>query len=361
MGSVQGWPGRSVEAAFSLEEVQLAARNHGMPLEMLRHGITPVGMHYLLIHYDIPLVHPGSWRLHVDGAVANPASYSLDDLQALDHVTRPVTMECAGNGRARLDPRVVSQPWVHEAVGTGEWTGALLWPLLQEAGIEGDAVEVVFHGLDRGREDGVEQTYARSLTLDDARRPAVMLAWGLNGGPLPPQHGYPLRLVVPGWYGMASVKWLDRITVVTEPFEGFQQTQVYRFRTADDDPGVPLQRIAPRALLVPPGIPDFFTRERYVEPGRCLIEGRAWSGHGAIVRVEVSADGGATWVDADLDPPTFAYAWQAWSHLWDAEPGEHVLCCRATDEAGNVQPVEQPWNTGGYAVNDVQRVPVIVA
>src|SRR6266480_4760432 len=147
----------TLRMAVSLEELQLAARNHGLPLEALRYDVTPVGLHYLLIHYDIPAVDPSAWRLIVDGRVRRPLSLTLDDVVARPRVTAPVTMECAGNGRALLEPRPLSQPWLMEAVGTGEWTGTPLRPLLEDAGIEGDAVDVVFAGLDRGVEGGVEQ------------------------------------------------------------------------------------------------------------------------------------------------------------------------------------------------------------
>ena len=220
--------------SISLEELQLAARNHGMPLEALRHEITPLGLHYLLTHYDIPEVDAASWRLAVGGRVERPLELSLDDLRARETVTMPITMECAGNGRAQLEPHVVSQPWLAEAVGTAEWTGTPVGSLLAEAGLKGDALEVVFTGLDRGVEGGVEQLYERSLSVVDAEQ--SLLAWACNGEPLPPQHGFPLRLVVPGWYGMTSVKWLQRITVVSEPFDGYQMVTGYRMRRDEDDP-----------------------------------------------------------------------------------------------------------------------------
>ena len=207
---------------ISLEELQLAARNHGMPLEALKHEITPLGLHYLLVHYDIPVVDPATWRLTIGGRVRAGLELSLDDLRARDAVTAPVTMECAGNGRALLAPRPVSQPWLTEAVGTAEWTGSRSCRCSTRPALEADAVEVVFTGLDRGVEGGVEQLYERSLTVADAERDDVLLAYACNGVPLPPQHGFPLRLVVPGWYGMTSVKWLQRITVVDEPFTGYQ-------------------------------------------------------------------------------------------------------------------------------------------
>jgi sulfane dehydrogenase subunit SoxC len=349
---------------ISVEELQLATRNHGMPLEALRYPLTPIGLHYLLIHYDIPRVDPDLWRLTIDGRVRRSLSLGLDDLRARPAVEVAVTMECAGNGRARLVPRPVSQPWLLEAVGTALWRGTPLRPLLGEAGLEDDAVEVLFTGLDHGFEGGVEQDYARSLPLSEALREEVLLAYELNGEPLPPQHGFPLRLVVPGWYGMTNVKWLGRITALDTPFSGYQQTQGYRFRSDPDEPGTPVARMLPRALMLPPGFPDFLTRARIVPAGPCRLSGRAWSGSRPVAAVEVSTDGGATWDAAKLEPgPALGeWAWREWTFLWEPSgPGEHVLCCRATDEAGNSQPADQAWNVGGYANNAVQRIPVTVA
>jgi DMSO/TMAO reductase YedYZ molybdopterin-dependent catalytic subunit len=342
---------------ISLEELQLAARNHGMPLEALRYPVTPVGLHYLLIHYDVPVVEPDGWRLTISGE--RELELSLDDLRSRPAAEHTVTMECAGNGRARLEPRPVSQPWILEAVGTARWRGTPLRPLLEEAGFDGP-VEVLFTGLDRGVEGGEEQSFQRALPLEEALRDEVLLAYEMNGAPLPPQHGFPLRMVVPGWYGMTSVKWLSRIEFLDEPFAGYQQSWSYRVRQTEDEEGEPLQRMQPRSLLVPPGIPEFFTRERTVRAGEVQLEGRAWSGHAPVAAVEVSDDGGATWSDAELEPAGEPWAWRGFTYRWEAKPGEYVLCSRTRDEAGNEQPVEPPWNLGGYANNAVQMVRVVV-
>jgi len=272
-------------------------------------------------------------------------------------------MECAGNGRARLRPRALSQPWLLEAVGTAAWTGVPLRPLLEEAGPLEDAVEVVFTGLDAGaEEDGVVESYQRALPIADALADDVLLAWGMNGGPLPPQHGFPLRLVVPGWYGMGNVKWLARITVVSEPFTGFQNRVGYRLRQTSDEIGEPLTRMEPRALVIPPGAPDFFTRRRLLRPGPCELSGRAWSGWAPIDSVEVSVDGAATWHEAGLAAePVSTHAWWSWTWTWDASvPGDYELRCRARDRSGRIQPLEGPWNLHGFANNALQRVPVTV-
>ena len=354
--------GSPIGDGISVEELQLAARNHGMPLEALRWPVTPVGLHYLLIHYDIPVVDTARWRLTVDGSVRRPLSLSLGDLRARPVTEVAATMECAGNGRARLSPRPLSQPWLVEAVGTARWRGTRLRPLLEEAGVTDSAVELVFTGLDRGVEGGVVQDYARSLTVADATADDVLLAYEVNGLPLPPQHGFPLRLLVPGWYGMTNVKWLVRITAVDEPFTGYQQANGYRFRKDDADPGEPVTRMFPRALMVPPGLPDFFTRRRLLPLGTCVLEGRAWSGWAPVTGVEVSADGGRRWVAAELSGADVGpRAWRRWTLAWEPPgPGEVELWCRATDAAGNVQPTEAAWNLGGYANNAVHRVPVTV-
>ncbi len=218
----------------------------------------------------------------------------------------------------------------------------------------------LFTGLDRGIDGGIEQQYQRSLSVEDALGEDLLLAYEMNGEPLPPQHGFPLRLVVPGWYGMTSVKWLAEIEVVDEPFAGYQQTQAYRLRQAEDEEGTALQRMVPRSLFVPPGIPEFLSRDRIADAGEHVIQGRAWSGLAPITAVDVSTDGGSTWSRAELEPEEGRWAWRGWHLQWQAKPGQHVLCSRARDEEGNEQPVDPLWNLGGYANNAVQTVRVAV-
>ncbi len=353
--------GLAPAGSFLPEEVQLALRNRGMPLEGLRYPITPAGMHYLLVHFDIPAVEADAWRLEVGGLVARRLKLTLEEIRRRPSVTIAVTMECAGNGRALLDPRPVSQPWLVEAVSTAEWTGTPLRGLLEEAGIVDDAVEVVFTGLDRGIQGDEEQYYQRSLAVAEAMRDEVLLAYQMNGRPLEPQHGYPLRLIVPGWYGMASVKWLQGIEVVAQPFRGYQMVGSYRYSRSADDPGEPVTVIRVRALMVPPGIPDFMTRRRLVQAGEVVLGGRAWAGRLDVSRVEVSEDGGRTWREAELGGPVSPYAWRPWTYRWLARPGEYVLCVRAQDSEGGVQPTDQDWNFHGIGNNMAQRVPVVVA
>lgn len=350
-----------MSAVISIEELQLAARNHAMPLEALRWDVTPIGLHYLLTHYDIPDVDPRAWRLEIGGLVERPLSLSLDDLRARPAVEIAVTMECAGNGRAHVEPHVVSQPWLLEAVGTARWRGVSVSALLEDAGVREGAVEAVFTGLDRGLEGGEEQAYERSLPVGLLLEGEALLAYEVNGVPLPPQHGFPLRLVVPGWYGMTSVKWLSRITLVAEPFDGYQMRHSYRVRHEEDEVGESITTIAPRSLMVPPGIPEFVSRARIVQSGPCEVVGRAWSGGAEIAGVDVSTDGGSSWSPAVLgDAKLGRWAWRSWQFDWDAKPGEYELCCRARDAEANEQPLDPPWNLGGYVNNAVQRVSVTV-
>ncbi|WP_413249876.1 sulfite oxidase [Sinomonas flava] len=315
-------------------------------------------MHYLVVHFDVPQIDPESWRLRVGGAVEHPLELSLSDLHRRPRRTVPVTLECAGNGRARLDPRPVSMPWDTGGFGTAEWTGTPLAPILQEAGIPSQAVDVLFTGADRGIQGGLEQDYARSLAVADAMEDTLLLAYEMDGRPLPPQHGYPLRLLVPGWYGMASVKWLTSIDVLTEPAHAFQNESAYRYSQAADDAGEPVTRMRVRALMVPPGIPDFASRRRLMDAGPTMLRGRAWSGHGPVQRVEVAIDG--HWADAHVEPAPAEHAWQEFSFAWVATPGSHTVGCRATDAAGTVQPLEAPWTFQGMGNNAVQEIEVEV-
>lgn len=360
LSSVSG-PSRVADPdeGISLEELGLAARNHALPAEALRYDVTPAGLHYVLTHYDIPDADPDSWSVGITGLVDRPRDLSLADLEAMTQHTVRVTLECAGNGRAADHPRPVSQPWLDGAVGTADWTGVRLADLLADAGLQDGAVSVVFAGADHGVERGVEQDYERGLSVTDATTADLLVATSMNGAPLPPQHGYPVRLVVPGWYGMASVKWLREIRVVDHEFAGFQH-QAYRLRQEAGEEGVPVTRIEPRALLVPPGFPDFMSRARVVDAGPVVLSGRAWSGWGPVERVEVSTDDGATWAEAELETDHGAYAWRGFRAAWKAMPGRASLRARATDATGRVQPTGPVWNRGGFSNNASLPIDVLV-
>ena len=356
------WPGKpaTVDGVFSEDEVRLANRNSGLLLETLRDEITPVGAHYLLIHFDVPAIDDGTHRLTFGDGFEAPFTLTMDDIRALPRVTLPVTMECAGNGRRHVSPRSHSMPWGVEAVGTALWTGTPLAPLIDKARPRAGTVEVAFLGADRGFDRGIEHDFGRSLTPAQIADLDVMLVYEMNGAPLLPQHGAPLRLIVPGWYGMASVKWLTRIEALDHAYQGFQQVQTYRYRDGPDDPGRPVTDIRVKSLMQPPGLPDWGSRLRYLRAGPVTVQGRAWSGAGrAITRVEFGV--GDTWTDARLTPPKGRYAWWGWAADWTATPGEHLLRCRATDEDGNVQPLTPPWDAAGFGNNAVHEVGVFVA
>lgn len=327
-----------------------------LPLEALRYDVTPVGLHYTLSHFDIPHIDALSYRLRIEGG--RTLEMSLAELRAMPARTLRVTLECAGNGRAGFAPRYPSMPWTHGAVSTADWTGVALHTVLERAGVSGNAREIAFFGADRGFDSGVEHHFGRSLALDEALAPDALLAWAMNGQPLPPQHGAPLRLVVPGWFGMASVKWLARIAVLEQPFDGYQQVVGYRYTRQRGEAGTPVRHAKVKSLIVPPGIPDWYSGLRLVDAGTVEIEGRAWSGGIAVTKVELGVDG--EWRDAELEPAASRFAWQRWRASWNAAPGEHVLACRATDARVAIQPAEPDWNVGGMGNNAVQRVQVTV-
>ena len=346
---------------FTRDELDSASRNHAFYLEMLRLDTTPAGAHYVMLHFDVPLVDASTWRLEIGGLVARPLTLTLKEVKRRPKVEVPVTLECAGNGRALMKPRPVTMPWFVEGVSTATWGGVSLRDLLAEAGV--DTVrgrQLVFTGRDRGITKGIDHHYERALPLEEAMRPEMLLAYEMGNHVLPPQHGFPLRLVVPGWYGMASVKWLERITVTAGDFEGYQQKYAYRDTRRPEELGLPVTRMNVRSLFIPPGLPDGDSRRRYAALGRHEIVGRAWSGVAPVTAVEFSSDEGRTWRDAQLCRAPAPHVWQRWATTWDAEPGTHVLCSRASDAKGNTQPLEAVWNLQGMGNNSVYRVEVTV-
>ncbi|KYG06389.1 sulfite oxidase [Sorangium cellulosum] len=347
----------------SAPEALLAFRNHGFLMEFANQPVTPLGVHYLLIHFDVPQLSAENYTVAIGGRVRRPRQIPLREIMSCKVVQSLHTMECAGTGRHLLTPRPIYVPWFKNPIGTYRYVGTPLAPLLREAGILDDAVEVLFTGWDVGVDLGVEHAFERSMPIADALRPEVMLAWEANCQPLLPQHGFPLRLIVPSWYGMASVKWLRAITVLDEPFQGVEQARVYRYRRDADDPGVPVREKRVNSVMKPPGLRDLQSAYRFVAPGAYVVEGKAWSGFGPIARVDFSADDGRTWRPARLqrlseDP----FAWVSWRAPWNAEPGRFVLRCRAFDAAGNSQPLNpnDVWNYEGNGVNAAMRVHVIV-
>jgi DMSO/TMAO reductase YedYZ molybdopterin-dependent catalytic subunit len=322
--------------------------NAETPVEALREPVTPTSLHYVRSNFSLP-DHPGT--LTVGGAVERPLTLTIDELRAMPATTLTVTLECAGNGRIGLMPLPTGEPWAGNAVGTARWTGVPLHRILEEAAPRADGVEVSFEGADHGPyKGGPDISFARALALDRALDPTneILIVWAMNDELLTPDHGAPLRLLVPGWYGMASVKWLARIIVLTEPYVGQFQTTSYQFEWPDRA-REPVTAMRPRALFTHPAAGDVLPRGRYT------VRGKAWSGAGPITAVDVSIDGAGEWLPAELAPPTGPYQWQEWSFMWaGADPGRHVLRARATDATGTTQPDAPAWNRLGYGNNAVQ-------
>jgi DMSO/TMAO reductase YedYZ molybdopterin-dependent catalytic subunit len=319
--------------------------------------VMPNAHFYVRNHFQIPALEVSTWRLTVGGLVDRPLNLSLRDLHAMPSQTQIVTLECAGNGRSLLHPAVGGEQWGLGAVSTAEWTGVPLTEVLDRAGVHTGARQVLFRGADGGTVDSRNGTFRfeRSLSLDDARDSGALLAYAMNGEPLPVQHGYPLRLVVPGWYGVASVKWLTEIEIIDRAFDGFFQTDRYFYESERDgrmvrEP-VTLQRV--RALITEPAA------DQEVEHGDLVIRGVAWSGAAPIARVEVSV-GGGPWLQARLVGERRRHSWQWWELITRIEPpGATTLRARATDLAGRTQPEQPEWNRLGYGNNAVQEVRVV--
>jgi DMSO/TMAO reductase YedYZ molybdopterin-dependent catalytic subunit len=321
--------------------------------------ITPNAAFYIRNHFAVPDCEIAEWRLSIAGAVATPVELTYEELRALPSRTLQVTLECAGNGRVAMQPQVEGEPWGYGAVSTADWTGVSLRTVLEQAGLSPAAREIVVEGADRGYVAATDEVipFARGLPLNQAMHPDTLLAYSMNGEVLPSDHGFPVRLVVPGWYGMAAVKWVARIEAIAHSFSGFYQVE--RYTMAHPEQGetgsTPLTQIAIRSLITTPE--DGATLPR----GRHALRGLAWSGFASASHVEVSVDGGATWSPATWTSEPARYAWRSWEYDWRAEhPGEASLQCRATDEEGNTQPIEPLWNRLGYANNAIQTVHVSI-
>lgn len=337
-------------------EVQLAKRCHGAHIETLSQEVTQVGSHYQLIHYDVPYLNADTHTLQIKGLVNKELRLSMADIRARPSSTQAVLMACAGTGRMSMKQRLwVHVPWGVDSFGCAKWTGCSLADLLREAGIQTGGQQVVFTGADKGVEGNKVQYFQRSMSIDDAMLGHVMLVYQMNGQDLTPAHGAPLRLIVPGWYGMASVKWLTTIEVGKGGWWGHQM-EAYSFRRAAHDPErVPLTNLPVRALMAPPGFADFFSRTRVAAPGRHRIVGRAWAGAVDLERVEFSSDEGRTWSLARLAPKNGPFGWAAWEIDWHVEAeGSYVLSCRAFDAMGRSQddPSDEQFNWA--AMGDTQ-------
>jgi DMSO/TMAO reductase YedYZ molybdopterin-dependent catalytic subunit len=326
--------------------------------ELVGGVVMPNARFYVRSHFQIPNLDPTIFRLTVSGCVARPLSLSLHDLHSMPSQTLIVTLECAGNGRTLFHPPVEGEKWNLGAVSTAEWTGVPLAEVLDRTGVLTQAREVLFRGADSGtlaEHSGVKR-FERSLQIDNARHPDVLLAYAMNGEPLPIQHGYPVRLIVPGWYAVASVKWLAEIELMDQPFCGQYQTDKYCYEWERNgqvvrEP-VTLQRV--RALITEPA------PNQEVRAGELAVRGVAWSGAAPIARVEVSL-GNRNWQEARLVSERKCYSWQWWELITRVqEPGIVTLRARATDLAGRTQPEIAEWNHLGYGNNAIQQVEVSI-
>ena len=326
------------------------------PQSLLQNWLTPNPLFYVRNHFDTPEIEMSSWRLSVDGFVSELGQLDFDDIKRLPKYTSTITLECAGNNRSDLEPPTPGNQFQSGAVSTAVWAGAALKDILGESGIKPGARQVLFEGADFGTPvpGGSEMPYLRSLPMEVAMHPDTLVAYEMNGEELPIEHGYPLRLVVPGWYGMASVKWLSGIKVIDYEFEGFFQTERY---VIENDDGVweQIKEMSIKSLISSPDAGEVLANKS------TCVAGMAWSGSAQIKNVEFSSDGGQTWEQATLIGPSERYAWQQWHMTWTPPAlGHYTLACRATDQLGNVQPTKTRWNAGGYVVNGVRPVCVTV-
>lgn len=318
-------------------------------------AVMPNARFYVRNHFHIPRLDSAAWRLDVRGKVGRKLSLSLPELRSMRSQTVVATLECAGNGRSRFRPTTAGEQWRLGAVSTAEWTGVPVSALLERCRPRTAASELVFRGADAGAVLGAcdRVRYERSLSLDEAARSEALLAYAMNGEPLPVHHGYPLRLIVPGWFAMASVKWLTEIELIDREFTGHFQTETYQYETRSGA-REPVTRQNVRSLIVEPIAGE--RRRR----GALTIRGVAWSGHAPVRRVEVCVDRGP-WMDASLIGESTRHAWRWWELFVRIEhAGAINLRARATDESGRTQPDRAPWNRIGYGNNAIQDIVVDV-
>jgi len=337
--------------------------NLEMPFDQLDGFLTPTKSFYVRTHFPIPKIDPRQWRLRIEGEVEKPFEISYDEILKLESRKIPVTLECAGNSRSFLEPKVKGVQWGLGAVGNAEWTGVPLAVLLDRAVVRQNAREVILEGADGGKlEDPKapvgELKFARSIPVAKAKQD-VLLAYQMNDTDLRPQHGFPLRGIVPGWYAVASIKWLQRIIVTAKPFNGYYQTLDYAFwkRNGEISELTPLSELQIKAEIAQP------TNGETVQANSTVrIHGAAWTGEGEIHRVEISVDEGATWTETKLLGDSKPNAWRLWEYDWKtpAQPGKAELMARATDSKGRTQPIERDWNRGTYIINHLLAITVEV-
>ncbi len=333
--------------------------NSETPLREVRSWIVPTGQFFVRNHFNEPVLDLSDWKLKVHGRVRDPRTWTWDDLSVLPTRTIFATMECAGNGRSFLQPAKPGVQWGAGAVGHAEWTGVPLREVLDRCGLRDGAVEVLCEGDDSGTEPDHPEPmrFARGLPLAKALHPDTLLAYQMNGEPLTRSHGAPVRLIVPGWYGVCSVKWLTRLEVLDRPFDGYFQTVHYTIREKDaaGERVVCLTRTYVKSEIIRPGVGD------ELAPGVHQVSGVAWAGEEPVTGVEVSTDAGRTWTSARLVGPQAPYSWTHWEFLWQVDcPGEYCLMSRATTATGDTQPAAHDDLRGGYAINFIRPHPVQV-
>jgi len=337
--------------------------NLEMPFERLDNFITPIESFYVRTHFPIPAIDRDAWWLNVEGEVEKPFAINYEELLELESRTIPATLECAGNNRNFLEPKVKGVQWGLGAVGTAEWTGVPLSILLDRAEVKPGACEVILEGADGGRLDDPkappgELKFARSIPVSKAHTD-VLLAYKINDADLPPQHGFPLRAIVPGWYAMASIKWLQRVIVTDRPFTGYYQTMDYAYwaRRGDIAELVPLTEMQIKAEIAKPAQGEIVPANSNVR-----VHGAAWTSDGEITKVELSTDGGSTWSETNpIDKPT-RNAWRRWEYTWHTplKAGQATLIARATDSHGCSQPAERDPDRGTYMINHLLPISVEV-
>lgn len=304
-------------------------------------SVTPNDRFYIRNHFPVPQVVAKNWRLNVHGLVDQPQNLSLPQVMRMRGETIPVTLECAGNGRSLFDPPIEGEPWALGAVSSAEWTGVPIFDLLDKAGLAPNATHLVFRSA-----DGFE----RGLSIDEAREGPLLLAFGMNGVPLPPIHGYPLRAIVPAGYAVASVKWLTEIEVTDHPFEGPFQTERYVYEWSSSREPVKFQKV--RSVITQPE--DGAT----ITAGDVVIRGLAWSGAYPLGQVHLSIDQGE-WLQATLQGLPARYAWRSWQLDTRIEKtGSVTIRARAADLGRQTQPEQAEWNRLGYGNNSIQTVTV---
>lgn len=347
-------------AAPALIVRQQEPMNLEFPFASLDSFVVPTERFYVRNHFPMPRIEPANWTLEIGGAVDRPFRLTLAELARMATRTAMVTLECAGNNRVNLVPRESGVLWSSGAVGNAEWSGVPLAAILERAGVRNAAIDVVLEGADEGtvaepRSPGPIK-FARSIPIGKARQADVLIALRMNGRDLTPEHGFPARAIVPGWYGMSSVKWLTKITVLDRPFQGFYQTLDYSYwdRSSGLPSMRPIEEMEVKASIARPAGFEAITAGR---PYR--IHGAAWTGEAQVTQVEVSVDGGAAWTPARLLGDAVPHAWRLWEYQWAAPPaGRHTLMARATDSRGRTQPMRRDPDRRNYMISHV--LPVVV-